>query len=89
VASTTDGFALSRIDLEQRREGDVLGSSQSGARSSLKVLRAVSDEQIIVSARGDAMDLVEADPDLHTYPELEAAVSVLESDEQADYLEKS
>ena len=89
VAATTDGFELSRIDLEQRREGDVLGSSQSGVRSSLKVLRAVSDEQIIVAARGDAVELVEADPDLLNHPELEAAVSILESDEQADYLEKS
>ncbi len=85
VAATTDGFELSRIDLEQRREGDVLGSSQSGVRSSLKVLRAVSDEPIIVAARGDAIDLVQADPDLLNHPELEAAVSVLESDEQAEY----
>ncbi|KPC67439.1 hypothetical protein ADL27_58795, partial [Streptomyces sp. NRRL F-6602] len=30
VAATLDGFELSRIDLEQRREGDVLGQAQSG-----------------------------------------------------------
>jgi ATP-dependent DNA helicase RecG len=89
VAATTDGFALSRIDLEQRREGDVLGSAQSGVRSSLKVLRAVSDEELIARARTAAVSLVEADPDLLNHPDLEAAVSVLESDEQAEYLEKS
>ena len=30
VAATRDGFELSRIDLEQRREGNVLGIEQSG-----------------------------------------------------------
>jgi ATP-dependent DNA helicase RecG len=30
VASTLDGFELSRVDLEHRREGDVLGATQSG-----------------------------------------------------------
>ncbi len=89
VAATTDGFELSRIDLEQRREGDVLGSAQSGVRSSLKVLRAVSDEQLIMIARTDAVALVDADPELLNHPDLEAAVSILESDEQAEYLEKS
>ncbi len=89
VAGTTDGFILARIDLEQRREGDVLGSAQSGVRSSLKVLRAVSDETIILAARGDAVALVDADPDLMAHPDLEAAVTLLEADEQAEYLEKS
>jgi ATP-dependent DNA helicase RecG len=89
VADTTDGFVLARIDLEQRREGDVLGASQSGLRSSLKVLRAVSDEEIIVSARNDAVALVADDPDLLAHPDLEAAVSLLEADVQSEYLEKS
>jgi ATP-dependent DNA helicase RecG len=89
VAGTTDGFVLARIDLEQRREGDVLGAAQSGVRSSLKVLRAVSDEKFIVAARGDAVALVAADATLASYPDLAAAVMILESDEQADYLEKS
>ena len=51
VASTTDGFELSRVDLEQRREGDVLGRSQSGFRSSLQTLRVLRDEKTIVAAR--------------------------------------
>ena len=89
VADTTDGFVLARIDLEQRREGDVLGAAQSGVRSSLKVLRAVSDEKIIVAARGDAVAMVADDASLTSYPDLEAAVTILESEEQAQYLEKS
>lgn len=44
VAGTLDGFELSRIDLEQRREGDVLGASQSGSRSHLRLLRVLRDE---------------------------------------------
>jgi ATP-dependent DNA helicase RecG len=80
---------LARIDLEQRREGDVLGAAQSGVRSSLKVLRAVLDEEIILAARGDAVALVDAEPDLMSHPDLEAAVTLLESDEQSEYLEKS
>ncbi|MCZ3387842.1 MAG: ATP-dependent DNA helicase RecG [Actinomycetia bacterium] len=89
VAGTTDGFVLARVDLEQRREGDVLGAAQSGVRSSLKVLRAVSDEAIIVAARSDAVALVADDASLNSYPDLEAAVTTLESHEQAEYLEKS
>jgi ATP-dependent DNA helicase RecG len=89
VASTSDGFDLARIDLEQRREGDVLGVAQSGVRSSLKVLRAVSDEAIIVAARGDAVALVERDPTLADHPALRLAVDELEAVEQAEFLEKS
>ena len=89
VAATNDGFVLARADLEQRREGDVLGAAQSGIRSSLRVLRAISDEDLIVAARSEAEALVDADPDLLNHPDLEAAVGLLEADEQSEYLEKS
>ncbi len=52
VAATTDGFELSRVDLAQRREGDVLGRSQSGGRSGLQTLKVLRDEDTIVAARG-------------------------------------
>ena len=53
VAGTLDGFALSRIDLEQRREGDVLGTAQAGRKSSLKLLQLLADEDLIEpGARG-------------------------------------
>ena len=54
VAATTDGFELSRLDLEQRREGDVLGASQSGARSGLRLLSVIRHEDVIARARVDA-----------------------------------
>src|SRR5690606_25679415 len=64
VASTLDGFELSRIDLEQRREGDVLGQAQSGTRSSLRMLAVIDDEEVIAAAREEAAAVVAADPDL-------------------------
>jgi ATP-dependent DNA helicase RecG len=89
VASTTDGFELSRVDLEQRREGDVLGRSQSGFRSSLRTLRVLRDEQTIVSAREAAEALLAADPDLARTPELAAAVADLEHSRHSDFMEKA
>ncbi len=89
VASTTDGFALSRIDLEQRREGDVLGAAQSGARSSLKMLQLLRDEDLVVEARVEAVALVEQDPMLAERPALRQAVLDVLDAERAQYLEKA
>ncbi|MET1036928.1 MAG: ATP-dependent DNA helicase RecG [Aeromicrobium sp.] len=89
VASTTDGFELSRLDAELRREGDVLGAAQSGLRSSLRLLSVVKDGEIIEDARAAADALVLADPTLATHPALAAAVHELEHSEQADYLERT
>ncbi|MCW2605970.1 MAG: ATP-dependent helicase RecG [Frankiales bacterium] len=89
VASTTDGFALSRLDLEQRREGDVLGASQSGSRSSLRMLQLLRDVDVILAARDAATALVDADPMLTGHPALRTAVVSLLDEERADYLEKA
>jgi ATP-dependent DNA helicase RecG len=89
VASTTDGFELSRLDVELRREGDVLGAAQSGVRSSLRLLSVVKDGEIIDEARSAADALVLADPALVAHPALAAAVDELEHSEQADYLERT
>jgi ATP-dependent DNA helicase RecG len=89
VAETLDGFMLSRLDLEQRREGDVLGAAQAGRRSSLKILTLLKDEDLIGLARGEARDLVAADPALSGEPALAEAVRELLEREQAEYLEKT
>ena len=89
VAGTTDGFELSRVDLEQRREGDVLGASQSGRRSALRNLKVLRDEQTIVEAREAAEGLLDADPDLVAAPLLADAVAELEASVQGDFIEKS
>ena len=89
VAATTDGFELSRVDLEQRREGDVLGKSQSGYRSGLQNLRVLRDEKTIVQAREAAVGLLDADADLAHAPDLAVAVTRLEQSVQSDFMEKS
>ena len=89
VASTVDGFELSRIDLETRREGDVLGATQSGRRSSLRLLSVLRDEEVITAARREATRLVEADPHLFAHPALRSAVDTMLADERSDYLEKA
>ncbi|WP_033818766.1 ATP-dependent DNA helicase RecG [Kitasatospora sp. MBT63] len=88
VAGTLDGFELSRIDLEQRREGDVLGQAQSGVRSSLKVLSVLDDEDVIATAREEATALVAGDPALERHPELRTALESLLDEDRAEYLEK-
>jgi ATP-dependent DNA helicase RecG len=88
VASTTDGFALSRLDLEQRREGDVLGVAQSGVRSHLRLLRVIRDEELIVQAREVAERIVESDQSLNSMPQLKLEVDKLRQEEHAAYIEK-
>ncbi|MFD0308193.1 ATP-dependent DNA helicase RecG [Streptomyces sp. NPDC059517] len=88
VASTLDGFELSRIDLEQRREGDVLGQAQSGARTSLRMLAVIDDEEIIAEAREEATAVVAADPDLDGLPGLRTALQALLDEEREQYLDK-
>ncbi|GAB2743548.1 ATP-dependent DNA helicase RecG [Kitasatospora kifunensis] len=88
VAGTLDGFALSKIDLEQRREGDVLGQAQSGAKSSLKVLSVLEDEEVIAEARAEAVELVAADPELTDHQDLRAALAGLLDEDRAAYLDK-
>ena len=88
VAGTLDGFELSRIDLEQRREGDVLGASQSGTQSHLRLLRVLRDEAVIEQAREDAELLIATDNDLSDYPALKAELAQLQRDQAVDYLDK-
>ncbi|WP_194377750.1 ATP-dependent DNA helicase RecG [Streptomyces durbertensis] len=88
VAATLDGFELSRIDLEQRREGDVLGQAQSGVRSSLRMLTVIEDEDVITEARREATAVVAADPTLESWPGLRTALDALLDAEREEYLDK-
>ena len=74
VAATLDGFALAEVDLELRGEGDVLGDAQSGARSSLRLLRVVKDADIIAEARIAAEQVLADDPALQQHAGLAAAL---------------
>ncbi|HMM97086.1 ATP-dependent DNA helicase RecG [Phycicoccus sp.] len=88
VAGTTDGFELARLDLAQRREGDILGAAQHGRRTQLEFLHILEHEDVIEQAREDAFALVDADPDLAGHPVLAAAVQARVDAEQAAYLER-
>ncbi len=88
VAATVDGFKLARLDLEQRREGDVLGSAQAGRQSSLRLLKLIYDEELIGQAREEATKVVQADPDLTDHRAIKTAIEDLLG-AQADYLDKT
>src|SRR5215211_9530429 len=88
VAATRDGFALAEVDLEQRREGDVLGASQSGSRTSLKLLRVLKDADLIALARSLAAQCIARDPELSD-PGLADIVTDVEMDAAGDWLERT
>lgn len=87
VASTNDGFELSRIDLEQRREGNVLGTQQSGGRSHLRLLRVLRDEGLIEIARSEAQELIAGGLSQHQL--LNEALKKLELDTATEFIDKS
>jgi len=89
VESTTDGFELSQLDLELRREGDILGSAQSGKRSGLKLLSLLRDEDVIAESRVRAQEIVAEDPALGNFLGLARMVADVVDVERAEYLEKS
>lgn len=89
VAATTDGFELARIDLELRHEGDVLGVSQSGGRSSLRLLRAARDGDLIADAREIAGQVLAEDPALASHTALAEALRRRLSEAERDFLDKN
>jgi ATP-dependent DNA helicase RecG len=89
IAATTDGFELAKLDVEQRREGDVLGAAQSGRRSQLRLLSLLRDEELIAQAREEAAALVAGDPKLARHPLLAEQVALLVGDAGAEFLEKA
>jgi len=88
VAETNDGFKLSEVDLEIRREGDVLGAAQSGGRSSLKLLRVLRDQKLIQEVREMVLELFEKDPTLEKHPLLASSLEQLDK-QRADFLTKA
>ncbi|MGV3711928.1 helicase-related protein, partial [Pseudolysinimonas sp.] len=89
VAATTDGFELAQADLDLRREGDVLGESQSGGRSSLKLLRVSRDGKLIEEAREVAEGILATDPDLAHHVALREAIDRRLDESERAFLGKS
>jgi ATP-dependent DNA helicase RecG len=89
VAATLDGFELAQIDLELRGEGNVLGANQSGGRSSLRLLRVVTDGDLILDAREAATGVLEGDVSLRQHPALQAALARRLDESERDFLAKN
>lgn len=85
VASHSDGMQLAKLDLERRREGDILGASQAGRASSLKLLRVSRHEQEIARAAEHIRGLTEQDPGWQDHPALRETVDAwLSENERAE-----
>ncbi len=89
VASTLDGFELAQKDLELRQEGDVLGSVQSGGRSSLRLLRVAKDGELIGDARELAAAVLDQDPALAGHDALREALARRLDETEATFLAKN
>jgi len=89
VAATNDGFELAELDVQQRREGDILGTAQSGRRSQLKLLSLLRDRELITTAREEATALITTDPNLTAHPLLAAQIEYLLGTDRAEYLQKA
>lgn len=74
IHHSLDGAEIAQADLEFRGAGDVLGDTQSGGKSSLKLLRVVKDADMIADARTRAGQLLAADPELAGEVQLAGAV---------------
>ena len=88
VAATSDGFVLAEKDLELRREGDVLGTAQSGGRNSLRLLRVLKDAAVLAVARDDARGIIDADPTLASSQTLADAIGAWLG-EREEFLERT
>ena len=88
VASTTDGFELAEVDLKLRREGNILGASQSGRKSGLRWISALRDEALVTRAREDAEVVISEDPQLAQHTELLAAIGRVVDENSQAFLER-
>ena len=88
VAATTDGFELAEADLRLRKEGDILGASQSGGRSGLRWVGVLRDEDLVARARAAAQDVVQEDPELAAHPVLRASIERLLDEDRQAFLER-
>lgn len=89
VAATTDGFALAKLDLITRREGDVLGAAQSGTESSMRLLSLIDDEDVIADAHECARLLIDGNPEVPLHPGVESMMKSAWRSDRAEYLDKS
>jgi ATP-dependent DNA helicase RecG len=86
VAQTLDGFALSELDLKERREGDVLGRNQSGKAITLRLL-SLADHLVFIEAAREFCTRAYQDADQH--PGLALLAAQFTNTDRIEYLDKS
>jgi ATP-dependent DNA helicase RecG len=86
VAATLDGFELADLDLKERREGDVLGLSQSGRAITLKFLSLSEHLDVITAARKFCESLYEKDPG---NPGMATLAAQFTDTDRVEYLDKA
>jgi ATP-dependent DNA helicase RecG len=89
VAATLDGFELAELDLRERREGDVLGLSQSGRPITLKLLSLADHREIIEAARAFCDSLYQDDPTLARHRGIATLAAPFAETDAVEYLDKS
>ena len=89
VASTLDGFELADLDLAERREGDVLGLTQSGRPITLRLLSLAEHRDVIEAARDFAETLYEQDPTLLRHRGIEVLAAPFSDTDRVEYLDKA
>jgi len=73
VASTHDGFALARADMERRGIGELMGPRQHGLTDA--AMEALRSPALLDEARAEVERMVAVDPSLETFPALRAAAA--------------
>ncbi|WP_102142948.1 ATP-dependent DNA helicase RecG [Mycobacterium hubeiense] len=86
VASTLDGFKLADLDLKERREGDVLGLSQSGRPITLRFLSLSEHLDVILAARELCESRYEQDPN---DPGMAVLAAQFVDTDRVEYLDKA
>jgi ATP-dependent DNA helicase RecG len=86
VAGTLDGFKLADLDLQERKEGDVLGLSQSGRPITLRFLSLSEHLDIILAAREYCEALYETNPG---HPGMAVLAAPFTDTDRVEYLDKS
>jgi ATP-dependent DNA helicase RecG len=67
MEATNDGFIIAEEDLSIRGPGDFFGTRQSGIPD-LKIANIVRDIGMLEKARKEAFSLIDAEPELKSYP---------------------
>jgi ATP-dependent DNA helicase RecG len=86
VAGTLDGFKLADLDLVERREGDVLGFSQSGRPITLRFLSLFEHLEVILAAREFCESLYEKARD---HPGMALLAAQFTDTDRVEYLDKA